>query len=104
MTFELRVYHATPGKISKLLDRFRNHTIDLFSKHGIESIAYWVDNDHPDDLIYVLKHTGDPVTNWREFGADEDWITAKTASEVDGRLVASIESRFMSPTDFSKIK
>ena len=104
MSYELRIYHATPGKISNLLSRFRDHTVDLFAKHGMESIAYWVDDAAPEDLIYVLKHSGDPAANWSAFIADPDWIEVKSASEVDGSLVVSIDSRYMTATDFSKIK
>jgi hypothetical protein len=104
MTFELRIYHANPGKMPQLLNRFRNHTIFLFPKHGIENVGYWIDDQAPEDLIYVLKHNGDPTTNWKNFSEDEDWKIAKEASEVDGRLVASIESKFMSATDFSGIQ
>lgn len=104
MTFELRIYHANPGKMPDLLTRFRTHTIYLFPRHGIESIGYWIDDAEPNDLIYVLRHTGDPANNWKNFSADEDWIVAKTASEIGGRLVASLESKYMSATDFSEIK
>lgn len=104
MTFELRIYHANPGKMPQLLNRFRTHTINLFPRHGMENVGYWIDDATPNDLIYILKHTGDPESNWKNFGADPDWKTAKEASEVDGRLVASIESKFMSATDFSEIQ
>ena len=104
VTFELRIYHANPGKMPQLLNRFRNHTINIFPKHGILNVGYWIDDAAPDDLIYVLKHEGDPTANWKNFSADEDWQAAKSASEVDGRLVASIESKYMSATDFSEIR
>ena len=76
----------------------------IFPKHGIENVGYWIDDANPEDLIYVLKHVGDPATNWKNFGDDEEWKSAKAASEVNGRLVASIESKFMSATDFSEIR
>ena len=39
--FELRIYHAAPGKMTALHARFRDHTAGLFKKHGITNIAYW---------------------------------------------------------------
>jgi hypothetical protein len=39
--FELRTYIATPKNLSALNDRFRNHTLKLFEKHGINNIVYW---------------------------------------------------------------
>jgi hypothetical protein len=103
MSFELRIYVANPGKISALLSRFRDHTDKLFAKHGMESLGYWISEKEPNTLIYVLNHKGDSDMNWKAFIEDPDWISARNASEIDGPLVASIESHFMSPTDFSKI-
>lgn len=103
MSFELRIYVANPGKIDALLSRFRNHTDALFAKYGMESLGYWVSDKEPNTLIYVLKHKGDSDANWKAFIDDPDWVSARDASEVDGPLVASIESHFMSPTDFSKL-
>lgn len=42
--------------------------------------------------------------NWETFISDPNWIAAKEASEVDGPLVESIYSRYMTPTDFSGVK
>lgn len=104
MSFELRIYHANPGKIDDLLARFRDHTVALFAKHNMESLGYWVSDSEPNDLIYILKHSGEPAKNWQEFLADPEWIRVKTDSEIDGVLVASIDSTSMGPTDFSSIK
>ncbi len=103
MSFELRIYVANPGKINALLSRFRDHTDKLFAKHGMESLGYWISEKEPNTLIYVLNHKGDSDVNWKAFIEDPDWISARNASEIDGPLVASIESHFMGPTDFSKI-
>ena len=103
MSFELRIYIANPGKIDALLSRFRDHTVNLFAKHGMQSIGYWVSDKEPNKLIYVLKHEGEAENNWKSFIEDPDWVSAKTASEVNGPLVESIETHFMNPTDFSKI-
>ena len=39
--FELRVYTAAEGKLEELLARFRDHTIAIFDRHGMKSVAYW---------------------------------------------------------------
>ena len=41
--FEMRTYHAAPGKIDALNARFRDHTNALFKKHGMEIIGFWTD-------------------------------------------------------------
>ena len=104
MFFELRVYHANRGKITELLSRFRDHTVELFARHNMESVGYWIDEANPDDLIYIPKHSGDPEINWQAFRDDKEWIAAKSNSEVNGVLVASIDSHFMQATDFSALK
>ncbi len=57
--YELRIYHAAEGKLDALLARFRDHTIKIFTKHHMKSIAYWVPTDEPikaNTLIYILEH------------------------------------------------
>src|SRR5262249_19861522 len=59
MVYELRVYRAAPGKLAELLARFRDHTIKLFDRHGMKSVAYWTAVDEPqksDTLVYILQH------------------------------------------------
>ena len=59
-SFELRVYHASEGKMDALLARFRDHTTKLFARHGITSVAYWTPVDDGalkgSTLYYVLKY------------------------------------------------
>ena len=38
--FELRTYAATKGNLPALNARFKNHTLGLFSKHGMTNILY----------------------------------------------------------------
>jgi hypothetical protein len=39
--FELRSYIASSGNLEALNARFRNHTMKLFSKHGMNNLIYW---------------------------------------------------------------
>jgi hypothetical protein len=107
--FELRTYTASEGKLSDLQARFRNHTTALFQKHGITNVGYWVPQDAPlsqTTLVYMLAYPNraEAKKRWAEFQADPDWQKARTASEVNGRLAAKVESLFMDPTDFSPMK
>jgi NIPSNAP len=103
MTFELRTYTATPGRLEDVVARFRDHTVALLARHGMESLGYWTATNRPDTLVYVLRHTGDPKQSWTEFQSDPDWIDAKARSLVNGEIVDHIDSTFMTPTDFSRI-
>jgi len=104
--FELRVYHANDGKLDDLLARFRNHTITIFKRHGMESVAYWLPMDDPlkgKTLFYMLKHPSREAAtaNWAAFHDDPEWKQVSTASEANGKLVEKVESTFLTQTDFS---
>ena len=107
---ELRTYTASAGNIDNLHDRFRNHTLGLFKKHGITNIAYFkpTDEKQKDVLIYLIAHNDKPAADasWKAFRADADWVKAKAASEVKGggSLTTKVESVFMTSTDYSPIK
>lgn len=101
--FELRTYYAAEGKLDALNARFRDHTTALFARHGMTNVGYWIPLDNPQrKLLYLLSYP-DPAAreaSWKAFGADPDWIVARSASEMTGKLVEKVESRFLTPTDF----
>ena len=104
--YELRTYTSYEGKLDDVVARFRNHTTKLFEKHGMTNVGYWVPREQPNTLIYVLAHANRDAANkiWDGFRKDPDWITARTASEANGALVAKVVSVFMDPTNFSGLK
>ena len=104
--FELRVYHAAPGKLSELEARFRDHTVKLFERHGLKSVAYWTPMDEPDKsntLIYILQHSSREAAaaNWQSFQDDAEWKSVKEKSEANGKLVDKVDSTYLVMTDFS---
>lgn len=112
--FELRTYVANDGKLNHLDARFRDHTIGLFEKHGIENIVYF----HPmadqkgatNTLIYLVAHESveGRKAAFGKFGKDEDWKSAKAFSEerAGGSLTikGGVKGELLVPTDFSSIK
>src|SRR4051812_5261510 len=107
--FEMRTYTAADGKLDALHARFRDHTNKLFAKHGIEMIGYWVPTDgekSKNTLVYILAFPSREAATkaWKDFQGDTDWQKARAESEKDGKLVAKVESVFMTPTDYSPIK
>ncbi|HAK76976.1 MAG TPA: NIPSNAP family protein [Runella sp.] len=104
--FELRTYTTNPGKLPDLLARFRNHTLKLFKKHGMTNVAYWTVNGKDDTLIYILAHPSEEAGKkaFDAFRTDPDWVKARDASEVNGKLANKVESVYMKATDFSTIK
>ena len=106
VVFELREYHTFEGKLDGLLARFRDHTITIFKRHGMESVGYWTPADDPlrgKTLVYMLKHPSREAAtaNWASFHDDPEWKQVSAASEVNGKLVERVESTFLKLTDFS---
>src|SRR6478609_7433011 len=104
--YELRVYHAAPGKLRELLARFREHTTKLFERHGMKNVVYWTPLDEPqksNTLIYILQHPSREAAaaNWKSFQDDPEWKSVKDKSEANGKLVDKVDSTYMSLTDFS---
>lgn len=104
--YELRVYHTYEGKLDDLLRRFREHTMELFEKHSIKNVAYWIPLDEPlkgKTLVYLIAHPSREAAaaNWKAFGDDPEWKTVKEASEASGKLVEKVDSTYLALTDFS---
>lgn len=115
--FELRTYTTPEGKLPALHQRFRDHTMKLFSKHGMNHIGYWVpvdaDKGASTKLIYILSHQSKEagLASFTSFRADPVWIEAKAASEKanGGPLTImpqaeGVKSLYMKAVDFSPIK
>jgi hypothetical protein len=104
--YELRIYHAAPGKLTELLARFRDHTVKLFDRHGMKSIAYWTPVDEPqknDTLVYILLHPSREAAaaNWKSFQDDPEWKSVRDKSEANGKIVEKVDSSYLALTDFS---
>ena len=101
---------ATRVKLETLKTRFRDHTIEIFKRHGMESIGYWVPQDGPEaktTLIYIISHASreQAKKNWAEFQADSEWKKVAADSEKEGKILAKPpESKFLEPVDFSMLK
>jgi hypothetical protein len=110
--FELRTYHAAPGKLEELLARFKNHTTTLFTRHDMGQFGYWVPTEKKDGagetLIYILAHKDRAAwtDSFKAFRSDPEWIKVKADSEANGSLTLpdGVHSLPMLPTDFSPAK
>lgn len=108
--FQLRTYTTPEGKLDGLHARFRDHTVGLFAKHGIENVAYWTpakgEPGADNTLIYFIagKSVDAIKKSFGGFRKDEAWQKARKASEVNGRLTKKVVGVFMSPTDYSATK
>jgi hypothetical protein len=104
--YELRTYTAPEGKLQDLHKRFRDHTLRIFKKHGMENVIYLAPQDAPlkdSTLIYIISHANreQAKKNWAEFGADPEWQKVAAESGV-GRV--KVDSIYADPTDYSPMK
>jgi hypothetical protein len=107
--FELRTYTAPEGKLGELHTRFRDHTMRLFERHGMTNIVYLKPLDAPlagNTLVYLLAHPSRDAAkaSWAAFGADPEWKKVASESQVNGRIVAKVESVFLEAADYSPFK
>ena len=115
--FELRIYFASPGKLDALNARFRDHTLTLFKKHGIEVVGFWVpaaaaeSKQSPaygkETLLYFVAFPSVEAQKkaWDAFKSDPEWKKVKAESEKDGiPLAAKVISQNFTATDYSLIK
>lgn len=107
--YELRTYTTVPGRLPALQKRFREHTTQLFEKHGMKNVGYWVPADAPrseNTLIYVLSFPNRDAAkkSWDDFRNDPEWKKVQAESEADGKIVEKVESVYMTPTDYSALK
>jgi hypothetical protein len=110
--WELRIYHATPNNLGNLLERFRSFTVNRFTRYGMNNRIYWTATDAEQGadkmLYYFLSHPSQAAAKaaFDKFRNDPEWIATRKASEVKGggSLTTKVESIFMYPTDFSKLK
>jgi len=113
--FELRTYTCRDHeKQIALQRRFREHTMMLFEKHGMQNVVYWVPDEEPESqqkLVYLLAHKSQEAAkeSFAGFRADPDWLAAKKASEetAGGSLTVKVNgvlSEFLIPTEYSPLR
>lgn len=103
----MRVYYAPPGKLDALNARFKNHTVKLFEKHGLTNVGYFVPagENKENKLVYFISAPSKEARDksFKEFLADPDWKKAAAESEKDGKILAKIDSTFLTVTDYSPV-
>ncbi len=106
--YELRIYTAADGKMGELHGRFRDHTVELFKKHGMTPILFGtpvVQEGQPADnrLYYIMgyKDRAARDASWRAFATDPEWTKVYQESQANGSLTSKIENFFLSPAEYS---
>jgi hypothetical protein len=107
--FELRTYTAHPGRLAELHARFRDHTVELFERHGMTNVIYLAPQDAPladNTLVYLLAHDSRDAAeeSWAGFRSDPEWQAVAEQTRRNGPLVQNVDSVFLSPTDYSRMR
>jgi hypothetical protein len=106
--FELRIYHALPGKLPALESRFRDTTSKLLAQHHLNVVGFWVSGDDgasPNSFIWLLAHASreEAKKNWDAFRADPAFQELVKAEQTE-KLVEKVDVTYLRPTDFSALK
>ncbi len=106
--YEMRTYTVAPGRLPALLMRFSGGEVDLFIKHGMTSVGYWIPDDEElsnNTLVYMVAHDSREAAaaSWTAFGSDPLWPPMRAASVADGPIVTNVENMFLDPTNFSPL-
>jgi hypothetical protein len=108
MLYELRIYHAAPGRLPDLNKRFETITLKLWERCGIRQVGFWTVQigESNQDLYYMLewKDLAERERIWNAFATDPEWLKARAETEKNGPLVASLSNAILAPTVYSKMK
>jgi hypothetical protein len=55
--YELRVYHARPGKRDALAARFASRTAAIYARHGITNVGYWIPQQSDQEMGISAENT-----------------------------------------------
>ena len=108
MIYEQRIYHAMPGRMPDLLNRFEHVTLPIWERFGIRQAGFWTvavgGSNH--DLIYLLAwdSMAEREQKWPAFLADPEWVRKRAESEENGPLISSYGNAFWAPTAFSAVR
>ena len=108
MIYELRIYHAVPGRLPAIVNRFETITLGIFERFGIRQAGFWTTliGGSNQTLTYMLawESLAERETKWAAFQKDPEWNAKRAETEKDGPIVSNIVSEFLIPTSFSSVK
>jgi hypothetical protein len=105
--FQLRVYHALPGKLPALESRFRDTTSKILARHNVTAVGYWVAEDPATNSFIWIAASSSPEEEKKNFDAmfaDPEFQRDVIKPEQAEKTVEKIDVTQMRATDFSMIK
>jgi hypothetical protein len=104
--FELRVYHAVPGKLPVMESRFREKTSKILARHNLNVVGYWVADEAPDNsFVFLFSHQSrdEAKKNWDAFRLDPEFQEV-AKSEQGEKTLEKADIIWLRSTDFSPMK
>jgi hypothetical protein len=106
--FELRIYHALPGKLPVMESRFRDTTSKLLARHNLDVVGYWTGEGAPGSggtFIFLLAHRSrqEANRNWKLMETDPEFQRVIKSEQAE-KTLANADVIYMKPTDFSPLK
>jgi NIPSNAP protein len=104
--FELRIYHAVPGKLQTMESRFRDKTSKILARHNLNVVGYWTaDEASNNSFIFLLAHESREAAknNWDAMRSDPEFQEIVKSEQADNTLEKA-DILYMRPTDFSAMK
>jgi hypothetical protein len=108
--FDLRVYSVLPGKLDAFRDRWHDHAVPIYERHGLHSIGWWVadtkDAEGHDQFICLLAgESAEAIQkSIAAFHADPEWQRVAKVTEARGILRSGVSAFKLTPTEFSPLK
>src|SRR5258708_37830411 len=108
MIYELRVYHAVPGRLPDLLKRFDTITLKIWERHKIKQAGFWtvLVGESNQALYYLLQwdSLADRETKWNTFQADPEWHTKRPTTGKNAPIAAGGANSSLNRTPFPAVK
>lgn len=111
--FKLDIYHALPGKVPTLKERFCSAS-RLQARHGLDVVEYRVPGDakfiqtnpaFANAFVYLVAHAGqDEAKTHRDAFHADPHFQEYVRSEKAEQLIQEVDSTFMQPKDYSAKK
>lgn len=104
--FELRIYHAVPGKLALMESRFRDTTSKILARHHLHVIGYWVAEDARDNsFVFLFAHESreQAKRNWEAFQRDPEFQEVVKSEQAE-KTLEKADVVWLRPTDFSPLK
>ncbi len=109
--FELRIYTTLPGQRDALAARFGDYTTTIYERHGIRNVGYWLaaSGENADrTFVYMRGYPSRQARDERLSAAHADPEFAEVVTTMernpDTRLIESVQSLDLIPTDYSAIR